>query len=151
MKKLFITLLFLLAFSIGANAQDFNFTKNNLEASYIYCGSIAITGDSITADVQGYLDGNAKDFDAGSIGIFTGSTPSETAITLSKDVHVIRITVADSVTTKNSNYIDISGFANVKMFAKLVQSSGSAYTAYIYITNAKGENLVATPTRFMNK
>lgn len=151
MKKLLSTLLFLVSFVYGVSAQDFNFTKNELEASYIFVGSVSITGDSLTADVQGYLDGYAKDFDAGSIGIFTGSTPTETAVTLSKDVHQVRISIADSVTTKYSNYIDISAFGTVKMFAKLVNVSGNTYTAYVYITNAKGENLVSTPFRFMNK
>lgn len=151
MKKLLSTLLFLVSFIYGVSAQDFNFTKNELEASYIFVGSVSITGDSLTADVQGYLDGYAKDFDAGSIGIFTGSTPTETAVTLSKDVHQVRFSIADSVTTKYSNYIDISAFGTVKMFAKLVNVSGNTYTAYVYITNAKGENLVSTPFRFMNK
>lgn len=151
MNKLIATILFLLAFSFTANSQDFTFSKVDLEATSIFCGSIAITGDSITTDVQGYLDANAKDFDAGSIGIFTGSTPTEVAVTLSSDVHKVRFKVTDSLTSKYSNYIDVSAFATVKMFAKLVQVSGSSYTAYIYITNAKGENLVLTPTRFMNK
>lgn len=151
MKKLFISLLFLLSSIYGVSAQDFNFTRNELEASYMFVGSVNITGDSLTADVQGYLDGFAKDFDAGSIGIFTGSTPTEVAVTLSKNVHQVRFSVQDSLTTKYSNYIDISAFATVKMFAKLVNVSGNTYTAYLYITNGKGENMVTTPYRIMNK
>lgn len=152
MKKLLTIIFSLFTFAVAANAQDFNFTKVDQEASFTYCGSVSITGDSLTGDVQGYLDAYAKDFDAGSIGIFTGSTPTEIAVTLSKDVHKVRLSIADSLTTKYSNYIDISAFATVKMFAKLVQvGSTNVYTAYVYITNAKGENLVSTPFRFMNK
>lgn len=86
MKKLLTILFSLLTFAVASKAQDFTFTKADLEASFTYCGSVSITGDSLTGDVQGFLDANAKDFDAGSIGIFTGSTPTEVAITLSKDV-----------------------------------------------------------------
>lgn len=152
MKKLLTAILLLLTFSVGAYAQDFTFTKKALEGTYMFSGSLTVTGDSITADVQGYLDGNAKDFDAGSIGISTGSTPTETAVTLSKDVHMVRFSIADSVETQYSNYIDISIFATVKTFAKLVQvGSTNQYTCYFYVTNAKGETLVVTPYRFMNQ
>jgi len=151
MKKLLTAILLLLTISVGAYAQDFTFTKKALEGTYVFSTSLTVTGDSITADVQGYLDGNTKDFDAGSIGVFTGAV-SEVAVTLSKDVHMVRFSIADSVETQYSNYIDISLFTNVKTFAKLVQvGSTNQYTCYFYATNAKGETLVVIPYRFMNQ
>jgi hypothetical protein len=150
MKKFLTVILLLLSFSV-ANAQDFTFTKKSAEGSPVYSTSLTIAGDSATFDVQGYLDGNIKDFDAGSIGLITSTSLFQDTVVMTKETEFIRISVADSLTTKYSNYIDVSLFKTIILTAKYVAATGNNRTLYIDVHRVRVEGLLDTPFRFMNQ
>jgi hypothetical protein len=138
MKKFLSVLAIIVLMFVGigsTNAQDFTLSKNaKFFGTFVYEGTVLVTGDSGTVTLQGMDNTYMKDFAVDTtFGVVKTTIIRDTVKWTTIPSDFIRVKVADSITTKYSNYIDISAFDPTKTYISAVMTRVSYTVWQLYV------------------